>query len=69
MAGAACCVLSRAIIRHHGEGSVLARAVGKDVKSKLSVALYLAGAPRWQDTVDASVGEAATFSFALPSKT
>ena len=41
MAGVAYYVLSRTIIRHHGEDSLLSSAVGKDVKGKLSVALYL----------------------------
>jgi uncharacterized membrane protein len=35
--------LQRAIIRDQGRASVLARAVGRDAKGKLSPALYLAG--------------------------
>jgi uncharacterized membrane protein len=42
MAGTAYYVLTWTIIRHHGADSVLRNAVGKDLKGKLSVALYLA---------------------------
>lgn len=38
-------VLQRAIIRRQGDGSVLARAVGGDVKGKLSPLCYLAAIP------------------------
>lgn len=34
-------ILQGAIIRHQGEGSVVAKAVGKDVKGKLSALFYL----------------------------
>src|SRR5437660_10258207 len=52
MAGIAYYILSRALIRHHGQNSPLASAVGKDVKGKVSVLLYaiavpLAFANRW----------------------
>jgi uncharacterized membrane protein len=52
MAGSAYYLLTWTIIRHHGEGSVLRSAVGKDVKGKLSVVLYLSAiglsfASRW----------------------
>jgi uncharacterized membrane protein len=36
-------ILVRAIIRCNGEDSVVARAVGNDVKGKVSILLYLAG--------------------------
>ena len=35
-------LLQRSIVRRHGPGSVLASAVGKDLKGKLSLALYVA---------------------------
>ena len=38
-------VLQRAIIIHHGAGSVLARAVGKDFKGLVSPVLYLVAIP------------------------
>ena len=45
MAGVAYYLLSRALIRHHGADSVLALAVGKDGKGKLSVLIYLLAVP------------------------
>jgi uncharacterized membrane protein len=36
-------VLQKAIIRRHGEESVLAKALGSDIKGKLSPVLYVAG--------------------------
>jgi len=39
-AGVAYFLLSRALVARHGEGSVLARAVGNDTKGLLSVVLY-----------------------------
>jgi TMEM175 potassium channel family protein len=41
MAAIAYYVLTRTIIRHHGEQSLLRAAVGKDLKGKVSVVLYL----------------------------
>lgn len=41
MAAIAYYVLQLAIIAHHGRGSVLAQALGKDWKGKLSLVLYL----------------------------
>jgi uncharacterized membrane protein len=41
-AGAAYYILVRAIIHRHGKGSALARAVGDDLKGKVSVAIYAA---------------------------
>ncbi|HRN36867.1 MAG TPA: TMEM175 family protein [Flavobacteriales bacterium] len=43
MAAMAWAVLQGAIIRLQGDGSAVARAVGSDVKGKLSAGLYLAG--------------------------
>ncbi|MES2123827.1 MAG: TMEM175 family protein [Gemmatimonadota bacterium] len=40
MAGNAYFILSRALIVHHGEASPLARAVGRDAKGLVSVAIY-----------------------------
>ncbi|MDE2142645.1 MAG: DUF1211 domain-containing protein [Elusimicrobia bacterium] len=45
MAGIAYYLLTRALIRHHGPESALARAVGGDGKGILSVALYAAAIP------------------------
>ena len=45
MAAAAYTVLQRTIIRSQGDGSLLARAVGKDVKGKLSLLLYAVAIP------------------------
>jgi uncharacterized membrane protein len=45
MAALAYWILQKAIIRHQGRGSVLAAAVGRDWKGKLSPALYLAAIP------------------------
>ncbi len=38
-------ILTIAIIKHEGRDSALARAVGRDVKGKASVVIYLAGVP------------------------
>lgn len=45
MAAIAYYILSRALIRQHGEDSVLARAIGRDFKGKLSMAVYAVAAP------------------------
>jgi uncharacterized membrane protein len=45
MAGAAYFILERTIIRSQGEGSLLARAVGGDVKGRASMAMYAAAIP------------------------
>ncbi len=42
LAAIAYTLLQQAIVRRHGPGSVLAAAVGKDVKGKVSLALYIA---------------------------
>jgi uncharacterized membrane protein len=42
MAGLAYLVLQKAIIREHGRDSLLAKAMGRDLKGKLSAVLYLA---------------------------
>jgi uncharacterized membrane protein len=44
-AGLAYLILSHAIIRHHGPDSRLARAVGKDLKGKVSALLYAVAIP------------------------
>ena len=43
MAALSWMVLQRSIIRHQGPDSLLARAVGRDLKGKISPALYVAG--------------------------
>jgi uncharacterized membrane protein len=45
MAAMAYMILQRAIIRQQGEGSVLAKAVGRDLKGKLSPVIYLTAIP------------------------
>jgi uncharacterized membrane protein len=45
LAGCAYFVLSRVLIARHGKESALARAVGRDVKGKVSVALYALAIP------------------------
>jgi uncharacterized membrane protein len=45
MAAIAYFILSRALIRHHGRDSVLAKAVGKDFKGKISVLIYALAIP------------------------
>ncbi|WP_183559169.1 TMEM175 family protein [Mucilaginibacter sp. SP1R1] len=42
MNGAAYTILEKSLIRHHGENSLIAKAVGNDWKSKISVVIYLA---------------------------
>jgi len=44
-AGISYYILSRELIRHHGEDSMLATAVGKDAKGIISVVVYLAAIP------------------------
>ena len=43
MTAVAYTILSVLLIRHEGPGSSLARAIGRDVKGKLSLAIYAAG--------------------------
>lgn len=43
MAGIAYFILSKSIVRHHGEESALAREIGRDIKGKLSVLAYAVG--------------------------
>ena len=45
MSAVAFTLLERAILRHHGPDSKLARAVGSDTKAKLSLALYCVAIP------------------------
>jgi uncharacterized membrane protein len=45
MAGFAYFLLARALVRHHGVDSALAKAIGSDCKGKLSLALYAAAIP------------------------
>jgi hypothetical protein len=45
MAGVAYTILQAAIIAHEGPGSKLKAAVGRDLKGKLSAALYAAAIP------------------------
>jgi len=40
-AGAAYYILTRALLRVHGKDSLLARALGRDLKGKISVAIYV----------------------------
>jgi uncharacterized membrane protein len=45
MAAIAYYILSRALIKHHGRDSVLAKAVGKDFKGKISLLIYALAIP------------------------
>lgn len=45
MAGFAYFLLTAALIAHHGRDSTLARAVGRDIKGKISVVAYAAALP------------------------
>ena len=45
MAGFAYFILVRTLLWHHGRNSALARALGSDLKGKLSVAVYLVSVP------------------------
>lgn len=45
LAGVAYFILSRILISSHGEGSVLATSIGRDVKGKVSVVIYAAAIP------------------------
>ena len=45
LAGIAYYILARALVKLHGQDSVLATALGQDFKGKLSVMLYAAGIP------------------------
>jgi uncharacterized membrane protein len=38
-------ILARALVSHHGAGSALAKALGKDFKGKASVVFYAAAIP------------------------
>ena len=44
-AGVAYFILTRALIKLHGEGSTLATSIGRDRKGKLSIAIYAAAIP------------------------
>jgi uncharacterized membrane protein len=44
-AGTAYSILVRALLRHHEEGSALARAIGNDFKGRISVAIYAVAIP------------------------
>lgn len=43
LAGVAYFILTRTLIRLHGEDSTLARSIGRDQKGRLSIAIYAAG--------------------------
>jgi uncharacterized membrane protein len=45
MAGIAYFILARALATHHGEDSKLARALGRDIKGKASIAVYVVAVP------------------------
>ncbi len=47
LSGGAFTLLLRSLIAHHGKDSILARAAQKDIKGKLSGALYVAVAIMW----------------------
>jgi uncharacterized membrane protein len=41
-AGAAYYILAQSLVKHHGGESVIAKAIGADVKGKISIVLYVA---------------------------
>ena len=43
--GIAYFILSRVLVAHHGKGSELAEALGRDLKGKLSIVIYLVAVP------------------------
>jgi uncharacterized membrane protein len=45
LAGIAYYILSSSLVAHHGQDSVLATGVNKDIKGKISVVLYLLAIP------------------------
>jgi uncharacterized membrane protein len=45
LAGFAYAILTHSLIAHHGKGSALAAAVGRDLKGKLSLLIYAAAIP------------------------
>ncbi len=45
LSGVAYYVLSQSLLRHHGQQSILAKAIGSDVKGKISLVLYLCAIP------------------------
>ena len=57
MCGAAYTLLQRCILRVHGQDSVLARAVGQDLKGKASLVIYAAAVPLalWGQTLIAGL--------------
>ena len=42
MAGVSYFILARLLVRLHGQGSTLARAIGSDLKGRISIVAYLA---------------------------
>jgi uncharacterized membrane protein len=69
-AGISYFVLSRLLIRHHGQDSVLAVAVGSDLKGQLSVVLYVAAivASFWSTTVSLVVYGAVAVMWLIPDR-
>ena len=49
-------ILTRSLIRHHGKGSSLAMAVGRDAKGLLSLLLYIAAIPLAFASTFAAIG-------------
>ncbi|HEY7354336.1 MAG TPA: TMEM175 family protein [Terriglobales bacterium] len=45
LAGIAYYILTKALIRVHGQGSTLARAIGRDTKGKISIVIYAVAIP------------------------
>jgi uncharacterized membrane protein len=70
MAGVAYWILQAAIVRKHGQDSELARALGVDVKGKVSVVAYavgipLAGVSRW---ISVAIYAAVAISWLVPDR-
>jgi uncharacterized membrane protein len=70
MAAMAYWILQHAIIRHQGANSILARAVGRDLKGKLSLALYALGilCSFWQGWISALIYLAVALIWLVPDR-
>ena len=70
MAAIAYLILQQTIIRHQGHESVLQRAVGRDLKGKLSSCLYVAGiaAAFWWPVISALLYVGAALMWLVPDR-
>ena len=70
MAAIAYWILQQTIIREQGRESILRRAIGRDLKGKLSPGLYAAGiaAAFWQPALSAMIYVAAALMWLVPDR-